>query len=70
MCRRTFRCTTAHQCSSERAWIDTRTECSSHYSSGGLALTLFVSHIYPWSAQPHREYIYIYIYICSQNDIV
>ena len=31
ICRCTFRCTTAHQCSSERAWIDTGTECSNHF---------------------------------------
>ena len=28
--RHTFRCTTAHQCSSERTWIDIGTECSNH----------------------------------------
>ena len=35
--RCTFRCTTAHQHSSERAWINTGTECSNHYSSGRYA---------------------------------
>ena len=50
---RTFRCT-AQQCSSERAWIDMGTGCLNQYSSGGLCLTLFVTHIY--------IYIYIYIY--------
>ena len=57
ICRRTFRCTTAHQCSSERTWIDKGPECSNRYSSGGHCLTLSVILIYP--------YIYIYIYIFS-----
>ena len=43
ICRCTFRCTTAHQCSSERAWINTRTECSNHYSSGGLYIGFYPS---------------------------
>ena len=58
MCRRTFRCTTAHQCSSERAWIDTGTECSNHYSSGELCLTLFVIDL--WAMLNAICYIYIY----------
>ena len=47
ICRRMFRCTTAHQCSSERTWIDKGPECSNRCSSGGHCLTLLVIVIYP-----------------------
>ena len=46
ICGRTFRCTTANQCSSEQTWIDNGPECSNRYSSGGHCLRLLVIVIY------------------------
>ena len=41
--RRTFRCTKAHQCSSERTWIAIGTECSNRYLNGEQCLHTYVS---------------------------
>ena len=46
---------------------DTGTECSNHYSSGGLCLMLFVTHIYIyiytvyiWNIYAYTEYIFMF----------